>query len=78
MTMDAERAFKVALDHYHKGRHLLNIREIIPQEEQALHIARAGAHFGAGNLALGLARAQFELNVFDDDDDDDDDDDEAE
>ena len=68
--MDAERAFKVALDHYRKGEHLLDIHEIIPQEEQALHFSRAGAHFGAGNLALGLARAQMELNVFTDDDDD--------
>jgi hypothetical protein len=75
MTMDAERAFKAALHHYRKGQRLLNIREIIPQEEQALHFARAGAHFGAGNLALGLARAQMELNVYEDDDDDDDDDD---
>ena len=72
--MDAERAFKLARDHYRKGVHLLSIHEIIPQEEQALHLSRAAAHFGAGNLALGLARAQFELNVFDDDDDDDDDD----
>jgi hypothetical protein len=77
MALDAERAFKAALNHYRKGQRLLNIHEIIPQEEQALHFSRAGAHFGAGNLALGLARAQLELNVFDDEDDDEDDDDDS-
>jgi hypothetical protein len=72
--MDANRAFAAARDHYRKGTHLLNIHEIIPQEEQALHFSRAGAHFAAGGLALALGRAQMELNVFPDDDDDDDDD----
>jgi hypothetical protein len=71
--MDADRAFAAARDHYRKGMHLLDIHEIIPQEEQALHFSRAGAHFAAGNLALAMGRAQKELNVFADDDDDDDD-----
>jgi hypothetical protein len=56
--MDAERAFEVALDHYRKGNDLLNFPEAVLIEEQALHAARAIAHFGAGNLALALARAQ--------------------
>lgn len=56
--MDAERAFEVALDHYHKGNNLLNYPEAVPMEEQALLFSRASAHFGAGNLALALARAQ--------------------
>jgi hypothetical protein len=56
--MDAEKCFEVALDHYHKGNNLLNVDRAVLPEEQALHIARAGAHFGAGNLALALAHAQ--------------------
>jgi hypothetical protein len=77
--MDAERAFKAALNHYRKGQHLLNIREIIPQEEQALRFSRAGAHFAAGGLAMALARAQVELNVYAEDEDEyEDDDDEDE
>ena len=76
--MDAERAFKAALNHYRKGQHLLNIREIIPQEEQALRFP-AGAHFAAGGLAMALARAQVELNVYAEDEDEyEDDDDEDE
>jgi hypothetical protein len=70
--MDADRAFRAAIDHYRKGAHLLDIREILPMEEQMAHFSRASAHFAAGNLALGLGRAQLELNVFPDDDDDDD------
>jgi hypothetical protein len=56
--MDAQHAFEVALDHYRKGNELLNYPVAVLMEEQALHIARASAHFGAGNLALALARAQ--------------------
>jgi hypothetical protein len=56
--MDAERCLEVALDHYRKGNELLNYPVAVLMEEQALHLARASAHFGAGNLALGLARAQ--------------------
>jgi hypothetical protein len=56
--MDVQKAFDVALDHYRKGNDLLNYPIAKLMEEQALHIARASAHFGAGNLALALARAQ--------------------
>jgi hypothetical protein len=56
--MDAERAFEVALDHYHKGNNLLNFEETVNVDDQGLHLARASAHFGAGNLAMALARAQ--------------------
>lgn len=56
--MDVERAFEVALDHYHKGNDLLNYPVAVNTEEQALQLSRASAHFGAGNLALALARAQ--------------------
>ncbi|GEM_PF-5638795 len=56
--MDVERAFEVALDHYRKGNSLLSFDEAVPIEEQVLHLSRANAHFGAGNLALALARAQ--------------------
>jgi hypothetical protein len=55
--MDAQKAFDVALDHYRKGNDLLNYPVAKLMEEQSLHIARASAHFGAGNLALALARA---------------------
>jgi hypothetical protein len=55
--MDAQKAYEAALDHYRKGNDLLNYPVAVLPEEQALHIARAGAHFGAGNLALALARA---------------------
>jgi hypothetical protein len=55
--MDAEKAFNAALDHYRKGNDLLNFPDAVPIEEQALHLSRASAHFGAGNLALALARA---------------------
>ena len=56
--MDAQHAFEVALDHYRKGNDLLNYPVAVLMGEQALHVARASAHFGAGNLALALARAQ--------------------
>jgi hypothetical protein len=56
--MDAQHAFEVALDHYRKGNELLNYPVAVLPEQEALHVARAGAHFGAGNLALALARAQ--------------------
>ncbi len=56
--MDAEKCFEVALDHYRKGNELLNFPVAVLIEEQALHAARATAHFTAGNLALGLALAQ--------------------
>jgi len=56
--MDAQKAFEVALDHYRKGNDLLNYPVAVLIAEQALHVARASAHFGAGNLALALARAQ--------------------
>jgi len=55
--MDAQHAFEVALDHYRKGNELLNYPVAVLIGEQALHVARASAHFGAGNLALALARA---------------------
>lgn len=56
--MDAERCFEVALDHYRKGNELLNYPVAVLMEEQALHAARATAHFSAGTLALALGRAQ--------------------
>jgi hypothetical protein len=56
--MDAKSAFDVALHHWRRGNELLNFPVAVPLEEQALHVARASAHFGAGNLALALARAQ--------------------
>jgi hypothetical protein len=56
--MDAQQAFDVALDHYRKGNELLNYPVAVLIGEQALHVARASAHFGAGTLALALARAQ--------------------
>jgi hypothetical protein len=56
--MDTEKAFDAAIDHYRKGNDLLNFPEAVPIEEQALHLSRASAHFGAGCLALALARAQ--------------------
>jgi hypothetical protein len=56
--MDAERCFEVALDHYRKGNELLNFPVAVLIEEQALHAARATAHFTAGTLALALAGAQ--------------------
>ena len=56
--MDAKSAFEVARHHWRKGNELLNFPVAVPIEEQALHVARAAAHFGAGNLALALARAQ--------------------
>jgi hypothetical protein len=55
--MDAQKAFDVALDHYRKGNDLLNFPVAKLMEEQALHVARASAHFDAGCLALALARA---------------------
>jgi hypothetical protein len=58
--MDAARCFEVALDHYRKGNELLNWPVAVLMEEQALHAARAAAHFAAGTLALGLATAQGE------------------
>jgi len=61
--MDPQHAFEVALDHYNKGNELLNYPVAKLIEEQALHAARAGAHFGAGNLALALARAQLEAEA---------------
>lgn len=56
--MDAEKCFEVALDHYRKGNELLNFPVAVLIEEQALHAARANAHFAAGALALALASAQ--------------------
>jgi hypothetical protein len=60
--MDADKAFEVALDHYRKGNELLNWPVAVLIGEQALHVARASAHFGAGNLVLALARAQAEAS----------------
>jgi hypothetical protein len=56
--MDAAKCFEVALDHYRKGNELLNFPVAVLMEEQALHTARATAHFTAGSLALALASAQ--------------------
>jgi len=56
--MDADKCFEVALDHYRKGNELLNFPVAVLIEEQALHAARANAHFNAGTLALALASAQ--------------------
>jgi len=56
--MDAEKCFEVALDHYRKGNELLNYPVAVLIEAQALHAARANAHFAAGTLALALASAQ--------------------
>ncbi len=61
--MEARRAFEAALDHYRKGENLLNFPEAVPMEEQGLHFSRAAAHFAAGNLALGLAQAQMQLDA---------------
>jgi hypothetical protein len=55
--MDPQKAYTVALDHYRKGNDLLNWPVAVLIGEQALHVARASAHFGAGTLALALARA---------------------
>jgi hypothetical protein len=60
--VDAQKAFEVALDHYNKGNELLNYPVAVLEGVQALHLARASAHFGAGNLALALARAQQDAN----------------
>jgi hypothetical protein len=57
-SMDAQKCFEVALDHYRKGNELLNFPVAVLVEEQALHAARANAHFSAGTLALALANAQ--------------------
>jgi hypothetical protein len=57
-SMDAEKCFEVALDHYRKGSDLLNYPVRVLIEEQALHVARATAHFTAGSLAMALAHAQ--------------------
>ncbi|MGH3305908.1 MAG: hypothetical protein ACRDOK_30465 [Streptosporangiaceae bacterium] len=56
--MDAAKCFEVALDHYRKGNELLNFPVAVLMEEQAVHAARATAHFTAGTLALALASAQ--------------------
>jgi len=56
--MDAAKCFEVALDHYHKGNEILNNHVRVVIEEQALHCARANAHFSAGILALALGSAQ--------------------
>ena len=45
--MDAARAFEVALDHYRKGNDCLHYPVAVLMEEQALHLARATAHFSA-------------------------------
>jgi hypothetical protein len=58
--MDAARAFEVALDHYRKGNDCLHYPVAVQMEEQALHLARATAHFSAGSLALALAQAQLQ------------------
>ncbi len=55
--MDSAKAFEVALDHYRKGNECLNFPVAVLMEEQALHLARATAHFSAGALALALAEA---------------------
>jgi hypothetical protein len=55
--MDAAKCFEVALDHYRKGNELLNFPVAVLVEEQALHAARATAHFAAGTLAMALASA---------------------
>ena len=57
-SMDAEKCFEVALDHYRKGNELLNNPIRVAIDQQALHVARASAHFTAGSLALELAHAQ--------------------
>jgi hypothetical protein len=64
--MDAEKAFEAALDHYRKGNALLNFHDAVNVQLQALHLSRASAHFGAGNLALALARAQPESGTWHD------------
>jgi hypothetical protein len=56
--VDAARAFEVALDHYRKGNECLNFPVLVQMEEQALHLARATAHFSAGSLALALGQVQ--------------------
>jgi hypothetical protein len=56
--MDTERCFEVALDHYRKGNELLNFPTAVLIDEQALHAARATAHFTAGCLAVALGQAQ--------------------
>jgi hypothetical protein len=56
--MDANKCFEFALDHYRKGNELLNFPVAVLIEEQALHAARATAHFTAGSLALALGQAQ--------------------
>jgi hypothetical protein len=56
--MDTEKCFEVALDHYRKGNELLNFPTAVLIGEQALHAARATAHFTAGTLALALGQAQ--------------------
>lgn len=61
--MDARRAFEAALDHYHKGEHLLYYPEAVPMEEQGLHFSRAAAHFAAGNLCLALAQAEAQIKA---------------
>lgn len=60
--MDAQKAFDAALDHYRKGNELLNYPTAVLSGEQALHLARASAHFGAGTLALALAQAQADTD----------------
>ena len=60
--MDLQKAFDAALDHYRKGNDLLNYPTAVLSGEQALHLARASAHFSAGNLALALARHQAEAD----------------
>lgn len=57
-VMDAAKCFDVALDHYRKGNELLNFPTAVLIGEQALHAARATAHFTAGSLALALGQAQ--------------------
>jgi hypothetical protein len=61
--MDAQKCFEVALDHYRKGNELLNYPVAVLIEEQALHTARASAHFAAGTLALALAGAPEDASV---------------
>jgi hypothetical protein len=62
-TMDTQRAFEAALEHYRKGEHLLNYPEAVPMEEQSLHSTRATAHFAAGSLALALGLAQDQIDA---------------
>jgi hypothetical protein len=45
--VDLQKAFDAALGHYRKGNDLLNYPTAVLSGEQALHLARASAHFSA-------------------------------